>query len=691
MTKNILLFLALLTAQAVAAQTTESNDSIVNELQEIVVSANQPATKLVGTTLVSTIAGSALQNLGTCLDVLAQLPMLTIQDDNVQVIGKGSPEIYIDGRPMHDSDQLQQLLSTNINKIELLLAPGAMYSAETKAVLKITTKRNFIDGLSLTERAEVSARRKFSANNMLDLNYRNGKWDFFATGVMAHNNSLIKGITTSTLKYNGNKTIVGGSQHNTYPSDNGVIKGGLNFADGSQSFGAYYRYNPEKGDFKNTGTEWLNAEPRISRDITKKVRAHSHLVSVYYDNTFNEKYNLHFDGNFRSSYSRNNVLTSYPSNESLDVASHDRRKSTLWAGKVYLGFPLWGGNFVVGNNSSYTHTSLDYVMQNPAVEEYIPSSLTDARQTSVATFASWEKTIGKLSLSAGLRHEYTDYCFKVNGERDNDVSRKDNLLTPDISLSWSFNETAQAALSYRLSTVKPPYSQLTGSLYYVGMHEIEGGNPTLRDEKMHDVQLFGMWKGFMLQTDFIRSIDTYASVRRLYPANDLQLLLQPVNINVSILNLYLIWTKKIKAWMPNITLGMYRQWLKLDNTNYNRPIFSYYFDNLISLPNDFQISLNAHGSTKGDMHTNRFGTTWFSMDASVSKSFLNKALQIKLSATDIFNTLNNDWTMNTYGVFVNKQQSYDRRGISLAVTYRFNPIKTKYKGNTASEAEMKRL
>lgn len=689
--KNILLILALMTAPAITAQTTESTDSIVNELQEIVVTANQPATKLIGTTLVSTISGSKLQNLGTCLDVLAQLPMLTVQDDNVQVTGKGSPEIYIDGRPMHDSDQLQQLLSTNINKIELLLAPGAMYSADTKAVLKITTKRNFIDGLSLTERAEVTARRKFSANNMLDLNYRNGKWDFFATGVIAHNNSLIKGITTNTLEYNGSKTIVGGSQYNTYPSDNGVIKGGLNFADGSQSFGAYYRYNPEKGNFKNTGTEWLNEEPRISRDITKEVRAHSHLVSVYYDNTFDEKYNLHFDGNFRSSNSRNNVLTSYPSNESLDVASHDRRKSTLWAGKLYIGFPLWGGNFVVGNNSSYTHTSLDYVMQNPAVEEYIPSSLTDARQTSVATFVSWEKTFGKLSLSAGLRHEYTDYCFKVNGERDNNVSRKDNLLTPDISLSWSFNETAQAALSYRLSTVKPPYSQLTGSLYYVGMHEIEGGNPTLRDEKMHDVQLFGMWKDFMLQTDFTRSIDTYAHVRRLYPANDLQLLLQPVNINVSALNIYLVWTKNIKAWMPNLTLGMYRQWLKLDNTKYNRPIFSYYFDNIISLPKDFQISLNAHGSTKGDMHTNRFGTTWFSMDASVSKSFLNKALQLKLSATDIFNTLNNDWTMNTYGVFVNKQQSYDRRGVSIAVTYRFHPVKTKYKGNNASEAEMQRL
>lgn len=46
-----------------------------------------------------------------------------------------------------------------------------------------------------------------------------------------------------------------------------------------------------------------------------------------------------------------------------------------------------------------------------------------------------------------------------------------------------------------------------------------------------------------------------------------------------------------------------------------------------------------------------------------------------MSATDIFNTSNSDWTMNTYGIFVNKQQSIDYRGISLSATYRFNPKK----------------
>ena len=79
------------------------------------------------------------------------------------------------------------------------------------------------------------------------------------------------------------------------------------------------------------------------------------------------------------------------------------------------------------------------------------------------------------------------------------------------------------------------------------------------------------------------------------------------------------------------------------------------------------------------------------MDASIGKSLFDKSLTIKISATDIFNTANNDWTMDTYGIFFSKQQRYDRRGVSLNIIYRFNPRKSKYKGNTASEAEMNRL
>ena len=174
-------------------------------------------------------------------------------------------------------------------------------------------------------------------------------------------------------------------------------------------------------------------------------------------------------------------------------------------------------------------------------------------------------------------------------------------------------------------------------------------------------------------------------------ASDFQLIMHPVNIDVSALSLYLVWNQPVRRWTPNVTVGMYRQWLKLDNTRYDKPIFSYFFDNTFSLPHGWMITANISGSSQGDMHTNRFGASWFTMDASVGKTFLNKSLTVKLAAIDIFNTANNDWTMNTCGVFVDKRQSYDRRGLSLNIIYNFQPRKSGYKGTSAAEAEMKRL
>lgn len=673
------------------ARPEEAADSLSRQLQEVVVTANIPGTRLSGNTIVSVIAGSPLQNVGTAADVLAQLPMITVSDGEVAVVGKGVPEIYIDGRPMRDGDELSRLQSDNIRKVELDLAPGAMYDGDTRAVVRISTRRDFISGLSLTDRAMVEKRRHWSANNMLDLNYRFGKWDIFASGLVGHYDTEIRGVTTNTLLYDGKIAEVGSTQANRTPSTVGVVKAGFNYAGGERSLGASYRYNPEHGTLTNSGAEWIDRETPVARRIERTTNAGSHLVSVYYDETFGEAYRLHFDGDCKLADSNNEVSTLYPGGESPDVRSFEDRQSSLWAGKLYLALPLWSGRLTVGSQDSYSRSRLDYRMSNPGVEEYIPSSLTEASQVSASLFSTWSRDFGKLSLSAGLRYEYVDYVFRMNNVKMKELSRTDHLLTPDISLGYVFNDRAQVGISYRLSTVKPPYSQLTGSLNYVGRHEIEGGNPSLRDERMHTLQLSGMWNGFILQAGVERSLDTYGFVKRLYPAPALQLLLQPINIDLTSLDAYLVWEGRVGCWSPSVTAGVHKQWLGIGDTRYDKPILSYFLDNVVSLPYGFMLTVNLRGQSSGDFHTNRFGAGWFVADASVSKSFLGDSLRVKLAANDIFNTSNNDWTMDTYGVFVNKMQSYDRRGVSLSLTYRLHPRKSRYKGEAASEAELNRF
>lgn len=685
------IFPVVLAATSLKAQNETSADSLTHELKEAVVTAKQPVTQLIGTTLVSNISGSNLANLGNALDVLEQLPMIKVRDNTVSVIGKSNIEIYINGRPMRDNMELQEILSSDLKKVELLMAPGAAYGSSTGAVLKITVKRKFAQGLSLTDQFQLHRRRKWSAMDHLSLSYRSVGWDFFLSGVINRDNSVFKGSTVNSLIYQNHETVVGSSQYNCYPTRTGSVNAGFNHAKGDRFFGANYRYSPERGDFSNNGTEWINNSMPLNRVINKNIRAYAHLFSTYYENKFGGRYLVHFDGDHKRSVADNSTSTTNPHATVGDVRSADRRESAFWAGKLYLNFPLAKGEFTVGTQDSYTRTTLDYRMFNTQVETYIPSSFSDTRQTAAALFASYSRMFGKFTLSAGARYEYVDYTFRVDGKRDDGLSRNEHLLTPDISLGYSFSDKAQVSLSCKTATVRPPYSRLSGSLSYVGSHEIEGGNPGLRDEKMYDVKFFGMWNGFMLQADYMRGLDTYAYVKQPYPAENLQLLMHPINIDVTSLSLYLIYSKAVKCWTPNITLGMYRQWLGIGTTTYNKPIFSYYFENSFNLSRGWIITANMNGQSSGDMHTNRFDTTWFTLDASVGKKLFNNSLTVKLIASDIFNSSVNKWTMNTFGVFVDKQISYDRRGISLSLIYRFQPRKSNYKGKTASESELNRL
>ena len=101
--------------------------------------------------------------------------------------------------------------------------------------------------------------------------------------------------------------------------------------------------------------------------------------------------------------------------------------------------------------------------------------------------------------------------------------------------------------------------------------------------------------------------------------------------------------------------------------------------------------VNVYGKTASYMQTQRFSSKPFMMDASVQKSFLNRSLNVKLSANNIFNSHRDGWWLKSYGVGVKKSQSYDSRFIALTLSYTFQPRKTGYKGEEAASSEAKRL
>ena len=148
------LVIAMFWAMTVQAQ--ESQDSIesVNKLvalQEVVIKGGLPNTRLKAGAMVTRIEGTPLAQSGTLGEMLIKVPGMTGSDEAPEVLGKGSPLIYINGRKMRDASELKRLHSEDIRDVEVLHsedirdvevinAPGAQYDAQVRAVVRIRTR-----------------------------------------------------------------------------------------------------------------------------------------------------------------------------------------------------------------------------------------------------------------------------------------------------------------------------------------------------------------------------------------------------------------------------------------------------------------------------------------------------------------------------------------------------------------------
>jgi len=108
-------------------------------LSEIIVKGQMPKTKLTGNSMVTTIQGTILSQSGTAKEMLAKVPGMTLKGEDLEVLGKGTPVFYINGRKMRDKDELKRLRSEEIQSVEVITNPGAEYDATISAVVRIKT------------------------------------------------------------------------------------------------------------------------------------------------------------------------------------------------------------------------------------------------------------------------------------------------------------------------------------------------------------------------------------------------------------------------------------------------------------------------------------------------------------------------------------------------------------------------
>ena len=116
---------------------------------------------------------------GTAVDVMKNIPSLSVDANGNVQMRNSSPQILIDGRPTILT--LDQIAADDIERVELVTNPSAKYDASSSGgIINIVMKKNRRVGMNGIASVGVGSPSVLTGN--LSLNYRQNKFNLFVNG-----------------------------------------------------------------------------------------------------------------------------------------------------------------------------------------------------------------------------------------------------------------------------------------------------------------------------------------------------------------------------------------------------------------------------------------------------------------------------------------------------------------------------
>ena len=689
-------------------------------LNVIIVKGQMPKTKLTGNSMVTTIQGTILGTSGTAKEMLAKVPGMTLKGDELEVLGKGTPIFYINGRKMHDKEELKRLRSEEIASVEVITNPGAQYDATISSVVRIKTIRREGDGFGFDLNTGFNQDLRFGESDpsaQLNLRYRHNNLDLF--GMI----NYWKWDQT-TLFYD--------EQSNYLPTDKGV----LNIVQNSHSRN-HFKNN---GIDYNLGFNWQIAENhsvgiRIQRndrfnattdlmvetDIERRYlnmqnqqKEHNYSTQDEHRHTlYNWEGNAYYNGQVGKMGIDLNVdfLTDKTNvdnhiNELVNHTDHhamEQDNSTtisLWATKLVLTYPIWKGQLEAGTELSFvTRENSSSITNYP-----LPASVSKVKENNIAAFVAYNFNLKKLgNLSAGLRYEHVGFDYTDHLDAKNNMNRYQDEFFPSLSWARKFGPV-QTSLAYSFKTIRPDYNSLSDRITYINSYTLLQGDPTLKNATMQEVSLNARYKWLNLFAAYERRDNTLSQLPYAY-GNEGMIIIKRVNLENPVRNLavFLSANPTFGIWSPNWTVGGQKFWNTMEfddprsatgkvKETYTKPIFFIDLNNAFRLPHRWQLEANMNIMTKGDVINFRMQSASYNLGFVVQKCWLkNDALCLRASISDVLQRSSQTIHMDCGGYQNTEDAVRSNHRLNISLRYTFNASKSKYKGTGAGQAERQRM
>ena len=657
------------------------------KLNGVEVKGQRPLVRMKDDAFVTTVEGSYLAKMGTGNDVLGQIPGVLRNGENIEVIGRGTPLIYINGRQMRNPSELDQLSSDQIKDVDVIMTPGAKYDATVKAVIRIKTIRPVGEGFSFNSRTVAGVNHYVYGLEELNLNYRTGGLDIFG---MAEYENRRSRQTNDSRQDTYLQSHYQQSSLMHYYNKNQMLAGKLGFnymLNDKHSIGMTYtvtsRPNSQTSDYFTTmfidkqTDDQIKGRGKVDGDDIQ------HIISGYYaGQTGKWSLDANADVLFQKQNSDSQTFEDATQGDDRTVTTRNDVKNRLYAAKFVAGHPLWKGKLEIGAEGSYVHRT--DVFGN--VERIIDASDTKIEENSTAAFVQLMQRLNKLTLIAGLRYEYLDSRYYESGVKMDDESRTYSDLFPSLMLMYPL-KNVRARLSYSRNINRPAFSQLSGNVKYINRYTYESGNPYLKPSYRDNFSLALNYKWLTGMIDYARVHDYIITSYSSYKGDPTIALLRKDNApGYDNLSLMVSVAPAFGKYHPQLMVATQMQNLEVqyrgETKKMNSPMTIVRFNNAVNLPFDSWLNADFSWRSAGDTENIHLAQSW-QFDISLYKAFWNDRLTVKLACTDLFASIRQKATIYSDIREIYLDKRLDTRNLELTVRYNFNPAKSKYRGQGA--------
>ncbi len=495
------------------------------QLEKVVIRAKRPVMEMEAGKITMNVSQSLVTQADNAFEMLKKFPGVTIdKDDNISLNGKGGVLVTVDDRPTHLDGQtlanyLRGMPANTIEKIEVMTNPSSKYDAEgTGGIINLKTNRLMNSGFSGSLNGGMHILNTLGGNGGLDLNYRHKKFTIYANGsVYGGENKSSHDQYTQYADGSRRENIRNGKNANSNNRYLGFFgKGGIDLYL-SKADVMSLAYKGYRSNGKNTSRDYEALYPHhdlfpdsVSRSWEQAGRndwkLQNHSVNFNYEHTFDTVYERKLNLNLEYVRSTREVeygtlveyFTGRFSGSPLQSEQNDLVwpfKSDIYSLKLDYEHPFnMQTRLEAGIKFSYVDNDSRQAQRFHTIQG------ADSSRRHVSNHYLYDEMIGaayillnhtfksKTALQVGLRAEYT---YTKGDNKSMDSVNKNHYIRPfpNITISQPIGNKNKLSLSYRYRLSRPDYSSLNPFVMDGGTGKYECGNPFLKPEYSHNLDL----------------------------------------------------------------------------------------------------------------------------------------------------------------------------------------------------------